>query len=364
MDNNDAKYNVANYEENSLNKSSSKSSDFNYTPSKYSILEDIGSSIHNINVEESNNKPINIKQNMLELELLIDKEDNLLNKNMSTLQNNKTSNQNNIMNKTKLKKHAKEHFDKKKEKENDPKYKSELCKTFIETKFCPYGNSCRFAHGKSDLMEIDNNYHKEEIQKYKRKNCVSFHTKGMCLYGKRCNFIHNEDIYKNVWNSYFHLKLKNYIYIIMYNSKKSINNITRGLFNFRHKEFISKTKIKMNKNEDKNCSYNNYYSFYLPNKNLTNNDFSYFTNNNYKNRFSNNIINKYSNNSNSTNTRTISNISSSNMMVGYSNLLSNNNFKQLNSNNNSNNYKYSNFLLINDSQTNFFALLDTSCESI
>ena len=34
----------------------------------------------------------------------------------------------------------------------DPKYKTELCKTFSDTGICPYGDKCRFAHGKEELF--------------------------------------------------------------------------------------------------------------------------------------------------------------------------------------------------------------------
>lgn len=38
----------------------------------------------------------------------------------------------------------------------DPKYKTELCKTYISTKNCRYGLRCRFAHGIQDLMSNSN----------------------------------------------------------------------------------------------------------------------------------------------------------------------------------------------------------------
>ena len=39
------------------------------------------------------------------------------------------------------------------EHKKDPKYKTELCKTFSETGKCPYGFKCRFAHGKEELSK-------------------------------------------------------------------------------------------------------------------------------------------------------------------------------------------------------------------
>lgn len=36
---------------------------------------------------------------------------------------------------------------KQKVKKDKVKYKTELCKTFSEKGYCPYGRKCRFAHG-------------------------------------------------------------------------------------------------------------------------------------------------------------------------------------------------------------------------
>lgn len=83
----------------------------------------------------------------------------------------------------KLKKKANDKVDVLQERIFDPKYKTELCKKFNETKFCPYGNKCRFAHGKEELfVRGDPNY--------KRKNCKSFHSELYCSYGSRCLFKH------------------------------------------------------------------------------------------------------------------------------------------------------------------------------
>lgn len=38
---------------------------------------------------------------------------------------------------------------------SDPKYKTELCKTYISEGFCKYKNKCRFAHGVKDLIKYD-----------------------------------------------------------------------------------------------------------------------------------------------------------------------------------------------------------------
>ncbi len=71
--------------------------------------------------------------------------------------------------------------------EVDEKYKTELCKNWMQYGKCSYGHKCRFAHGKDDLInkQIYN-------PKYKSKKCEGFHTQLYCPYGSRCNFIHDD----------------------------------------------------------------------------------------------------------------------------------------------------------------------------
>ena len=88
--------------------------------------------------------------------------------------------------KLKMKKNAMDPVNFEEERKNDPKYKTELCKSFMETNFCVYGNKCRFAHGYNELVV------KKQINHYKQKPCNSFFNKGYCPYGNRCNFKHDE----------------------------------------------------------------------------------------------------------------------------------------------------------------------------
>src|SRR4051794_20462125 len=87
----------------------------------------------------------------------------------------------------KLKKDAMEFVDYMKEYQTDPKYKTELCKSFTETGFCAYGNKCRFAHGRQELFDKIVN-----CKKYKQKECLSFFKNKYCCYGSRCHFKHEE----------------------------------------------------------------------------------------------------------------------------------------------------------------------------
>ena len=85
-----------------------------------------------------------------------------------------------------MKKNAMDVVDYEEEKRKDPKYKTELCKSWEETGFCVYGNRCRFAHGLNELNA------KEQKNNYKTKQCKSFMEHGYCQYGSRCNFIHKK----------------------------------------------------------------------------------------------------------------------------------------------------------------------------
>ena len=101
----------------------------------------------------------------------------------------------------------------------DQNYKTELCKKFQATGYCPYGSKCRFAHGKNELIE------KIQGTNYKKEKCKTFYEKGYCLYGTRCKFKHDERKYKDINFSYFYLRLFLLKYFGLYNSN----------YNFCHK---------------------------------------------------------------------------------------------------------------------------------
>lgn len=67
---------------------------------------------------------------------------------------------------------------------NSSRYKTELCRPFMETGTCRYGEKCQFAHGTVEQRAI------ERHPKYKTEACRTFYKDGFCPYGSRCHFVH------------------------------------------------------------------------------------------------------------------------------------------------------------------------------
>ena len=85
--------------------------------------------------------------------------------------------------------------------QSNSNYKTELCKKFLATGYCPYGKKCRFAHGKNELVL------KAQGTNYKKERCKSFYENGYCPYGSRCQFQHDERKLKDISISFFYLQL-------------------------------------------------------------------------------------------------------------------------------------------------------------
>lgn len=69
--------------------------------------------------------------------------------------------------------------------QNSNRYKTELCRPFMENGKCKYGDKCQFAHGEHEIRNL------QRHPKYKTELCRTYHTVGICPYGPRCHFIHN-----------------------------------------------------------------------------------------------------------------------------------------------------------------------------
>lgn len=63
-------------------------------------------------------------------------------------------------------------------------YKTELCRSYMETGKCRYGSKCMFAHGNDELRSV------QRHPRYRTEICKSYHILGKCRYGTRCKFIH------------------------------------------------------------------------------------------------------------------------------------------------------------------------------
>lgn len=80
------------------------------------------------------------------------------------------------------------------------KYKTELCKNWIEKGKWNYSIRCRFAHGPHELVQ---NIAEHETEEYKSKPCVAYHENSYCPYGVRCLFIHESRKICDLTNSYY-----------------------------------------------------------------------------------------------------------------------------------------------------------------
>lgn len=70
---------------------------------------------------------------------------------------------------------------------NPKLYKTELCRSWMDSGRCNYGERCQYAHGETEKRPIPRH------PKYKTEACQSYHKTGYCPYGPRCHFIHNEE---------------------------------------------------------------------------------------------------------------------------------------------------------------------------
>lgn len=77
-------------------------------------------------------------------------------------------------------------------------YKTEICKNFEFKGFCPFGETCCFAHGENELRE-KNNFNCF----YKTKFCKQFFEHYFCPYGYRCQYLHHVVFNKNFENLFF-----------------------------------------------------------------------------------------------------------------------------------------------------------------
>lgn len=81
------------------------------------------------------------------------------------------------------------------------KYKTELCKNWIETGRCNYSVRCMFAHGHHELSSATKT---EEVKySYKQSLCERYHNFSECNYGTRCVYIHDQRSAEDLPSSFF-----------------------------------------------------------------------------------------------------------------------------------------------------------------
>ena len=83
----------------------------------------------------------------------------------------------------------------------ESKFKTELCKNWVDTGICRYGKKCKFAHGYDELS--DHVKPKISNDKLKTKNCRTFYNEKVCLYGERCMFRHEHRQMRQIFRHFY-----------------------------------------------------------------------------------------------------------------------------------------------------------------
>ena len=81
------------------------------------------------------------------------------------------------------------------------KYKTQMCKHFMENSICPLKQFCQFAHGPNELRQsndpLPKNFGKTALgavhSNYKTEPCKNFHATGECKFGEGCSFFHDDE---------------------------------------------------------------------------------------------------------------------------------------------------------------------------
>lgn len=81
------------------------------------------------------------------------------------------------------------------------KYKTQMCKHFVEDGDCPLKQYCQFAHGPDELRQpndpLPKNFGKTALgavhSNYKTEPCKNWMTTGECKFGDGCSFFHSEE---------------------------------------------------------------------------------------------------------------------------------------------------------------------------
>ena len=94
------------------------------------------------------------------------------------------------------------------------KYKTELCKNWVESGKCRYFERCRFAHGYDEQQPTS--------QAKRSKNCKTFHRTMQCPYGVRCMFNHESRHMEQIRRYYYIAKL--YTFESLFSTSSNIDD--------------------------------------------------------------------------------------------------------------------------------------------
>ena len=91
----------------------------------------------------------------------------------------------------------------------NPRYKTALCKKYLQAQSCPYGDKCQFAHGEQELRTFNghsqnmmyalgmNTKNQNNMLNYKIVKCKNWEKDKSCKYGAHCTFAHGDEEIRN-----------------------------------------------------------------------------------------------------------------------------------------------------------------------
>ena len=91
----------------------------------------------------------------------------------------------------------------------NPRYKTALCKKYMQSQSCPYGDKCQFAHGEQELRTFNGHQqnmmyaigmgskNQNNMLNYKIVKCKNWEKDKSCKYGAHCTYAHGEEELRN-----------------------------------------------------------------------------------------------------------------------------------------------------------------------
>ena len=91
----------------------------------------------------------------------------------------------------------------------NPRYKTALCKKYMQSQSCPYGDKSQFAHGEQELRTFNGHQqnmmyaigmgskNQNNMLNYKIVKCKNWEKDKSCKYGAHCTYAHGEEELRN-----------------------------------------------------------------------------------------------------------------------------------------------------------------------